>query len=513
MNARFGCQGRDGLLSCSSVAGSARSLARITAPHTQQCCVDVVRVSRMLLGLAILWLCTGSMSASAAELRLERLKTLDGREYEDVRVTAVRKDYVLAFWKGGGGTILLVNIPDEMLKKLGLPTREERERAAREENDRLQREAQERLERERKFEEDQRNKGLVKYKDKWMTPAQMEDEQRAEREKDITESLGRLLTMKSRQGAVYMVVQALQHGLLCRSGRWSSYYKAHVFDGDFFFLYGASRATTAEGDKYTDDLFWAGTYTYRTVDGTERTVNSYALHEKDALALLRAKLRPDDRENKGAGAGPAEPAGVRKPQSYGSGFVITADGHVLTNHHVVKAAKEIEIKHEDKTLPAKVIASDPDNDIAILKMEGKFEAVSFSPEATATLGQTVFAVGFPLPTLQGLSAKVTKGVVSSLRGFKDNIREYQVDLSVQPGNSGGPLADEYGHVVGVIFARLDHPEAENVNYAIKRPYLWALIESVPGLTKAVSVARQDSKPTFEDAVSKVQKATVQILGY
>ncbi len=94
----------------------------------------------------------------------------------------------------------------------------------------------------------------------------------------------------------------------------------------------------------------------------------------------------------------------------------------------------------------------------------------------ANLGATIFTIGFPRPSLQGFSPKVTKGVISGLNGIKDDISQYQIDAAVQPGNSGGPLADENGNIVGVIVGKLNDSYliknhgsiAQNVNYAIKK---------------------------------------------
>jgi TPR repeat protein/S1-C subfamily serine protease len=183
------------------------------------------------------------------------------------------------------------------------------------------------------------------------------------------------------------------------------------------------------------------------------------------------------------------------PELYatGTGFVVSRAGHVLTNQHVVTDCELVRTGRggaAGKT--AAVGAVDSDNDLALLlrsePMFGQYgEPVEVdSPldtEAVATFrrgrgvrpGDTVVAVGFPLQGLLASSANVTTGTVSALAGIRDDIRYLQITAPIQPGNSGGPLLDMSGNVVGVVVAKLDAlmvAEAigdipQNVNFAIK----------------------------------------------
>jgi S1-C subfamily serine protease len=167
--------------------------------------------------------------------------------------------------------------------------------------------------------------------------------------------------------------------------------------------------------------------------------------------------------------------------------------------------------------PASLIREDPNNDLAILKVNGSFPALAFSPHRSAKMGQDVFTVGFPNPGLQGVSAKYTKGTISSLTGFQDDLRLYQISIPIQPGNSGGALLDEYGNLLGVVVAMLNAKTAfqvsgslpQNVNYAVKSLYAQAMIDTIPEMAgKLLSPSK--SKP---GAIDNAQNSTVMVVCY
>ncbi len=145
------------------------------------------------------------------------------------------------------------------------------------------------------------------------------------------------------------------------------------------------------------------------------------------------------------------PGGVpRDSKSLGSGFIISADGYVLTNHHVVKDADEIIIKLSDRReLEAKLVGSDPRSDVALLKIDAKnLPVVSIGSADQLKVGEWVLAIGSPF----GFDQSVTAGIVSakgrSLPG--DNYVPFiQTDVAINPGNSGGPLFNMNGEVVGM----------------------------------------------------------------
>ncbi len=137
-------------------------------------------------------------------------------------------------------------------------------------------------------------------------------------------------------------------------------------------------------------------------------------------------------------------------RSLGSGFIISDDGYVITNHHVVKDADEIIVKLSDRRqLVAEMVGSDPRSDIALLKLEGEnFPSVKLGDSDAVKVGQWVLAIGSPF----GFDASVTAGIVSA-KGRSLPSENYvpfiQTDVAINPGNSGGPLFDLDGKVVGI----------------------------------------------------------------
>jgi serine protease Do len=148
--------------------------------------------------------------------------------------------------------------------------------------------------------------------------------------------------------------------------------------------------------------------------------------------------------------GGQQPQKEQVRQSLGSGFVISADGFILTNNHVVDKAKDIKVSFDDgRVLEAKLIGRSPEIDIALIKVEAeKLQAVTFGDSDVLEVGDWVMAIGNPF----GLSQTVTKGIVSA-KGRVIGAGPYddliQTDAAINPGNSGGPLFNTKGEVIGI----------------------------------------------------------------
>ena len=145
------------------------------------------------------------------------------------------------------------------------------------------------------------------------------------------------------------------------------------------------------------------------------------------------------------------PQGAPAQQGLGSGFLISTDGQIVTNHHVVDGAESVTVNLADgRSFPATVVGSDPLTDLALLKIEADVDlpAVSFGPSSDLRVGDEVVAVGNPF----GLGGTVTSGIISALSRninagpFDEFI---QTDAAINRGNSGGPLFDNEGNVIGV----------------------------------------------------------------
>jgi len=146
-----------------------------------------------------------------------------------------------------------------------------------------------------------------------------------------------------------------------------------------------------------------------------------------------------------------QPRGAQPFRGQGSGFIISSDGLVLTNAHVVRDAKQVTVKLSDRReFPAQVLGSDPTTDIAVLKLDAKgLPAVQLGDPKQVQVGDYVLAIGSPF----GFEQTATQGIVSakgrSLPGDSSVVPFIQTDAAVNPGNSGGPLFDASGRVVGV----------------------------------------------------------------
>jgi len=154
--------------------------------------------------------------------------------------------------------------------------------------------------------------------------------------------------------------------------------------------------------------------------------------------------------------------------SSGTGFAVNADGYFLTNEHVVKDCDVQGMIYAGKPRKLEIIAKDDKLDLAILKSSSLkiIDYLRFSP--TLATGQDIYAFGYPFLGELSKEIKVTDGIVSSLAGLKNNPSRIQITAPLQPGNSGGPVVDDKGLVIGVAVAGLVGEKVQNINFAIKK---------------------------------------------
>lgn len=179
---------------------------------------------------------------------------------------------------------------------------------------------------------------------------------------------------------------------------------------------------------------------------------------------------------------PAEPELI----SSGTGFVVSSQTYILTNEHVVRGCQKIRVRSDSVELIPNLAFRDRENDLALLKLPPKSQVVaSFRAGGGIRPGDWILGVGFPLRGLLASEANITVGVVSALAGIGNDHRFLQISTPVQSGNSGGPLLDQSGNVIGVIFAKLDAVTVakltgdipQNVNFAIKGRLVEAFLEA------------------------------------
>ena len=180
---------------------------------------------------------------------------------------------------------------------------------------------------------------------------------------------------------------------------------------------------------------------------------------------------------------PAPPSRARSQASSGTGFAVQAN-FVVTNFHVVDSCEEVTIRQGQLVTKAHVAAESRNADLALLRTDSKI-AVSAPVRRSATLGERVTVAGYPLAGILATDVIVTSGQVNSMAGLGNDPSMLQISAPVQPGNSGGPLVDRAGSVVGVVtskinverLARVTGDYAQNINFAIKPELLRLFLDS------------------------------------
>ncbi len=218
------------------------------------------------------------------------------------------------------------------------------------------------------------------------------------------------------------------------------------------------------------------------------------------------------------------PAGKPVEASQGTGFVVGADGLLLTCAHVLGEIKEATVTLNGQRLLADVVKADKDADLALLKLREPLPAGSTvlpfrGTGKPAAMGDDVFTIGYPLSRLLGNAARMTRGLVSATAGIRDNPKELQVSAEIQPGNSGGPLLDRDGNVVGVVNKTLNASRVaqatggalpQNVNFAIKGGEVLGFMKTADegGFARLA----YDKTPGLEAAGKGVAKIQAGIVG-
>lgn len=199
------------------------------------------------------------------------------------------------------------------------------------------------------------------------------------------------------------------------------------------------------------------------------------LYARSALAFLKSKL---DEQSGGQWNSPL-------PVGSGSAFFVTAAGHLVSNNHVVDGCATLKVSFDGLLHEVITLARDKVNDLALLKVEIEPPYFFKISQRNPMLLQEIIVAGFPFGDAFSSNVKVTKGIVSSLSGIGDNYSLMQIDAAMQPGNSGGPVVDTSGDVVGVAVSKLGFRKVfqelntipENVNFAIKSSVIRNFLDS------------------------------------
>ena len=161
--------------------------------------------------------------------------------------------------------------------------------------------------------------------------------------------------------------------------------------------------------------------------------------------------------------------------SSGSGFFVTKGGYLISNNHVVDSCNEVRVHYLGKVYKSVVIANDRSNDLSLIKTNITPNKIFYLSNDDVGLMEEIYVSGFPFGKEISSSIKVTKGIVSALVGIGDNYSNIQIDASIQPGSSGGPIVNSKGALIGVAVAKLDYAKIiekfdtipEDTNFGIK----------------------------------------------
>jgi len=209
--------------------------------------------------------------------------------------------------------------------------------------------------------------------------------------------------------------------------------------------------------------------------------------------------------------GPAPATAGKNPVGgSGTGFFVSSDGIIVTNNHVIDGAEEISVTvPSGETYKAKILTKSGSTDLAVLKIDYQSkDYLTFANPGVTDIGDKVFTLGFPISDLLGKEVKYSEGVINSLSGIKGDATFFQISVPIQPGNSGGPLVNKAGKVVGIVtataaveaFYKATGSMPQNVNWAVKGAYA-ALIVPSSGKTSPAPV---------ENAVKHTKRSVVFI---
>jgi V8-like Glu-specific endopeptidase len=194
-------------------------------------------------------------------------------------------------------------------------------------------------------------------------------------------------------------------------------------------------------------------------------------------------------------------------KSSGTGFAVNKN-YIVTAYHVIDECRKVTIRHSHENYQAKVVASDASNDLGLLRLgQSISDTAKLRGGKQVRLGDRIATYGYPLFGKLSDSAKITQGNINSLAGMKNNSSRFQYDAPTQRGNSGGPVLDFSGNVVGVVVSGLDDAITQTINFAVKSYLVEGFLSSnnVPFQT-----ADSTEKLELPDIAEKAERFTVLV---
>jgi S1-C subfamily serine protease len=236
---------------------------------------------------------------------------------------------------------------------------------------------------------------------------------------------------------------------------------------------------------------------------TPRWITTAAEREVIVIELDKRNLTcngtfPQRNLNRTAESPPPQPSTPQPPKSSGAiaagtGFLFSSSDYVITSYHVVHGSKSISVRFTNgEQIDATIAVKDTNNDIAILKLSksprSRQNIITLGDSSSVRTGDRVFTYGFPLVDLLGnKEPRYSEGFVNSLSGISNDPRVFQVSIPIQPGNSGGPIFNEKGELIGIATSSIDSVQTQkvfgatpqNVNFAIKSSHINSLLPNLP----------------------------------
>jgi hypothetical protein len=242
--------------------------------------------------------------------------------------------------------------------------------------------------------------------------------------------------------------------------------------------------------------------------------NSKITYEAESLiASLKKKQKKIVQKPK-----KTKPTKIESGKTYsvasGTGFFINRVGHIVSNNHVIDSCAAVKVHYKGVATPVTVLATDRANDLSLMKVNVKPDDAFAISAADASLLDDIYVAGYPFGKVVSSSVKVTKGVISALTGIGNNYSNIQIDAALQPGNSGGPIVNLKGNVVGVAVSKLDYKKVikdwktipELTNFGIKSSTVHQFIKA----NNVSSISGGFMDMSTKDLGAKIQKATVYL---
>ncbi|GAB4034045.1 S1C family serine protease [Spirosoma jeollabukense] len=322
-------------------------------------------------------------------------------------------------------------------------------------------------------------------------------------EKDIENALhayGERIRFKQR-------LQAMQASIDMNAMRQDadSYSSPAEASGQIRKLWHTYRTTLAVAASAAIITTFGSIFLYRSyLQGHKQQEQQYSLLSKEIQAVKSSQRRLlNDFNGRGRGLG------INPAQVAGSGFLLTSDGYFITNNHIIREADSVYVQSgKGEVYKARIVYADQAHDLAVLQLcdDSAFRTlppVPYSFDAKSSdLGERVYTLGYPREEIV-----YGEGYLSSGTGYRGDSTAYQVAISVNPGNSGGPLLDEKGNVIGIISGK--QTTSEGVSFAVKTNYLFEALNSIPPDSLKGQPLRLNRKSTLASLPRKQQIKRMQ----